>query len=409
MSKNKANFKNPDILVQMSRNIFRHIPLEERMHWHTNVPEEKQTLATSLKRIVKPFLVMAVVIFALIGGGLVTAFIAVNTHITSGEGYVDKQAEGFWDGTTNTGAVAQSIKGTDSFFNGQNYCNLKRLKTEYPGTFLRILNLALNNKKDLAQDNLNVATEGFVAKNGEDFSCDEMFSKDITKKDFEVLADVIDDTDLFIFAGTEEWEFFKKSVVKDIDVIKKVELETGIKSRVIVSQLVAEQMRLFYSNRPMFKKAVAPLKVLASMSQFSWGVLGIKEDTATAVERNLKDTTSPYYPGSEYENLLDFKTETIADERFKRITDYRNHYYSYLYAALYNKQIIAQWYKSGKDISNRPEILATLYNIGFRNSEPNDDPQTGGAEFTIEGKKYSFGRIAYNFYYSGELLDEFPQ
>lgn len=391
----------------MSRNIFRHIPLEERMHWHKAVVEEKPALTSSLKRAIKPILVMAVVIFALIGGGLVTAFIAVNTHLTSGEGYVDKQAEGFWN--NNTGAVADSIKNADNFFTSQNYCALKLLKKEYPGTFLRILNLALNDKKVLAQNNLNVAVEGIRSKSGDDISCDEQFSKDISKKDFEILADVIDTENLFIFASTTEWNFFKMAVVKDADVIKKVERQTGIKSRVIVAELVAEQMRLFYSNRPMFKQAVAPLKVLASMSQFSWGVLGIKEETATAVEKNLKDTTSPFYPGAEYEDLLNFKTDATADERFKRITDYRDHYYSYLYAALYNKQIIAQWYKNGKDISNRPEILATLYNIGFKNSEPNDDPQTGGAEFTIDGKKYSFGRIAYNFYYSGELLDEFPQ
>jgi len=385
----------------MTRNIFRHIPLEERMHWHKESPEP--SLKKSVTKIIKPFIIGTIVIFALIGGGLITAFIAVNTHITSGDGYVDKQADGFWQ--NNTAAIADSTNNTDSFFNGQNYCGLKRLKQEYPGTFLRILNLALNDKKELAQNNLNVA----VFTLDEDYSCDEVYSKDITKKDFELLADVIDTKDLFIFSGTEEWEFFKKSVVKDVEVLKRVERETGIKSRIIVAQLVAEQMRLFYSNRPMFKKAVAPLKVLASMSQFSWGVLGIKEDTATAVEKNLKDTTSPFYIGEEYEKLLDFKTDNIDQERFKRITDYRDHYYAYLYAALYNKQIVTQWYRDGKDISNRPEILATLYNIGFKNSEPNDDPQTGGAEFTIDGKKYSFGRIAYNFYYSGELLDEFPQ
>ncbi|MEI6420555.1 MAG: hypothetical protein WCO30_02875 [bacterium] len=91
-----------------------------------------------------------------------------------------------------------------------------------------------------------------------------------------------------------------------------------------------------------------------------------------------------------------------------RITDEHDHYFAYLYAALFNKQIITEWQKAGFDISNRPEILATLYNIGFSHSEPKDDPQIGGAEIDISGKTYSFGGLAYEFYYSGELLNELP-
>ncbi|MBP9701469.1 MAG: hypothetical protein KBD47_00625 [Candidatus Pacebacteria bacterium] len=392
----------------MSRNIFRHIPLEERMLVYSGIKEKKESVSDTVKKAVRPIITLAVIVFALIGGGLTFAFVAVNTHLTSSEGIIDRQADGFWEAGKSTAAVVNS-GGSDSFFNGQNYCDLKRLKEKYPGTFLRILNLALNDKKELAQNNISVAIDSLNEKEGADFTCDEQFSRDINKRDFEVLADVVDQGDLFIFANTDEWNFFKMAVIKDADILKRVERETGIRSRILVAQLVSEQMRLFYSNRPAFKQAVAPLKVLASMSQFSWGVLGIKEETATAVEKNLKNETSVFYPGPEYENLLDFKTEDKNAERFKRITDYRNHYYAYLYAALYNKQVITQWLREGVDISKRPEILATLYNIGFKNSEPNDDPQTGGAEYIIDGKKYSFGRIAYNFYYSSELLDEFPQ
>ena len=33
----------------------------------------------------------------------------------------------------------------------------------------------------------------------------------------------------------------------------------------------------------------------------------------------------------------------------------------------------------------------------------------GGAALDIDGNQISFGRVAYDFYYSGELLDQFPQ
>ena len=63
---------------------------------------------------------------------------------------------------------------------------------------------------------------------------------------------------------------------------------------------------------------------------------------------------------------------------------------------------------AGDDISHRPDILATLYNIGFDRSKPKPDPAVGGAMITIVDRKYSFGSIGYEFYFSGELMDQFP-
>lgn len=168
-------------------------------------------------------------------------------------------------------------------------------------------------------------------------------------------------------------------------------------------------MRLFYSDRPWFKKAVEPLKVLGSMTQFSWGIFGIKSETASTIENNLKSPQSSFYLGAESQNLLDFSTANPTQERFDRLTNSGDHYYSYLYAALLNKEIMAQWQKAGYDISNRPEILATLFNIGFDHSKPGPNPQVGGADLNIAGQDYSFGRLAFEFYYSSELLDDFPQ
>ena len=75
---------------------------------------------------------------------------------------------------------------------------------------------------------------------------------------------------------------------------------------------------------------------------------------------------------------------------------------------MFVKQIIAQWERSGYSIADRPEILATIYNLGFAKSLPKPNPEVGGAAFTINDVPYSFGSIAYEFYYSGELMEEFP-
>ncbi len=394
----------------MDNKDFLHLSLEDR---------EKISAYLSLQGVLKKtkkslwrfFLELIIVLFALAGFGFLAAFWGVKLHLTNTSGIIDRQTEAFWEGGKEAPSKFSLYrKGSGyTFFTKENYCSLKSLQKDFPGTFFRILNLALSNKAELAQNNLNVAIKNLSMVSASAPFCDFVFSTNITKADFESLAHVIDSKNLFLFTDSPEWDFFKNGVLKDADVIRRVEGETGIKGRVLVSELVAEQLRLFYSDRAWFEEAIAPVKVLVSMSQFSWGVLGIKQETALTIEKNLKAPDSAFYLGSEYENKLDFQTENVDSERFQRITDYHDHYYAYLYTALYNKEIIAQWKKEGVDISNRPEILATLYNIGFNHSVPNTDPQMGGAELTIAGNKYSFGRLAYDFYYSGEMLEEFPQ
>jgi hypothetical protein len=207
----------------------------------------------------------------------------------------------------------------------------------------------------------------------------------------------------------EEWLTFKNAITKDLTILKRVEGETGVSSRLIVSMIAVEQLRLFYSEREVFKQVFAPLKLLGNQTQFSWGIAGIKEETAKQIETHLKDKTSSYYLGETYETYLDFKTNNTDQERFERITDSRNRYFAYLYTALYLKQFITSWQKAGFDIAEKPEILATLYNIGFANSKPNADPKVGGAEIEINNTPYSFGRLGGEIYNSNELLEYFPR
>lgn len=212
------------------------------------------------------------------------------------------------------------------------------------------------------------------------------------------------------WSKTEEWKVFSEAVKKDRDVLTRVESETGISSRLIVSILAVEQLRLFTSEREIFKRAFSPLKILGTQSQFSWGVMGIKPETAEKIEANLKDKTSQFYLGEAYENKLDFKTDDVGQERFARITDEHDRYYAYLYGALYIKQFVEAWKKSGhEDISNKPEIIGTLYNIGFNNFSPKIDPRVGGSEIEIDGIKYSFGGLTYEIFNSVELLDFYPR
>ena len=213
---------------------------------------------------------------------------------------------------------------------------------------------------------------------------------------------------VFVWMNIAEWQDFKIAVGKDRRLIDSAAALCGLEPRLLVACLVGEQIRLFNSGREAYKKWIGPLKILSVESQFSFGVTGIKEATAIQIERNLLDSSSVFYPGKPFRNLLAFSSPDSAAVRIKRLTSYRNHFYSYLYAGLFLRQVMTQWESAGHSIRNRPEILATLFNIGFANSRPKPEPEVGGALIKIKDKEYTFGVIASQFYYSGELLELFP-
>ncbi len=220
----------------------------------------------------------------------------------------------------------------------------------------------------------------------------------------------------FDWMNIMEWKYFKEAVAKDKRYIDSAAKAAGVESRMIVACLVGEQVRLFNSRRERFKNFVAPLKSLALETNMSYGVTGIKENTAQRIEHYLKDSTSMYYLGDKYAHLLDYDStinynnqhNDTMSVRVKRLVQYKDHYYSYLYAAIYIKQIKTQWEKAGFPIDNRPEILASLFNLGYHKSIPKKNPAVGGSNFKIREQDYTFGSVAYEFYYSGEMSNIFP-
>ncbi len=217
-----------------------------------------------------------------------------------------------------------------------------------------------------------------------------------------------DTANLVPWMNEAAWPSLKAAIVKDRAAIEEAARLTGVEPRLIVGCLVGEQIRLFNSKREMYKKYLGPVKVLSVQSQFSFGVNGIKDFTAQKVERNLKDTSSIFYMGKKYEHVLDFNTADHASERYYRLTNYHNHLYSYIYTGCILHQTMLQWKRSGYDISKRPDILFTLFNLGFEASKPSANPQCGGSRIEANGRTYTFGRIGNDFYFSGELAKEFP-
>ena len=96
-------------------------------------------------------------------------------------------------------------------------------------------------------------------------------------------------------------------------------------------------------------------------------------------------------------------------ELYNRLTDEKDHYYSYLYTALFIKEIESQWAKSGFDVTKKPEVIVTLFNIGFNSSIPNANPTVAGSSITLGGHTYTYGELGTLIYNSNELSDIFSK
>lgn len=211
------------------------------------------------------------------------------------------------------------------------------------------------------------------------------------------------------WTNSAEWGVLRTAFSRDKDIINKAAKDAGISPRILLGGVIGEQLRFFGNSRESFKSYFEPLKILASLSSFSYGIAGLKPDTVKRIDENLKDTDSVFYLGEDMENVVTYpEGSDVATIRFERITDTKDTYYSYLYVGLFMRQVTSQWAKKGVDISNKPGVLATLYNLGFNRSVPKPDYGIGGAEVTVNGQIHSFGQLGEEFYYSNELREEFP-
>ncbi len=355
-----------------------------------------------VKNYLSKIAIVLVYVFAAIGFLLTAGFFAVKFHLTDSLGQIDLNDRYFSQSASIIKSLVASPDRSSALL--VNLCRAQVVKKIYPENGGKILTAYDRTHSDLVLAQMLAAAEMYLVGN---LDYQTGIKKCENSTDNFSVNNIKTDANLYAWINTPEWQTLKEGLAKDKEVINQVAVRTGVPARLIVSQVVGEQLRLFHSEREVYKQFFQPLKILGNEIKFSLGVAGVKEETAIQIEKNLVDRSSPYYLGTEFENMLSFQTSNYDEERFNRLTDSKDHTYSYLYTALFLRQIEAQWKKAGFDISDRPEILATIFNVGFAKSLPKENPQVGGSEIVINGKTYTFGALAYEFYFSGEMLDEF--
>jgi hypothetical protein len=321
-----------------------------------------------MKRVFQLIFRIFVAIFALIGATTTAVFFAMQFDLLNVRGNIDDRNQFFYDAYKEQSAATQDSKKSDPS------------TTNPPRRIVRIIS---SNQEPDQEDATN---------NPLDHPC-----QDPT----ELICD---------WNETTEWAVIGAALRKDQATLKRVERETGVPARLIAAVVVPEQARFFSSNREVFKRWFEPMKLLGSLSQFSLGVSGIKQETAKRIEEHANNPDSSLYPGDTIAPLLSYPDEADHNETlYDRLTDEDDHYYSYLYTAAFVKEIITQWERAGFPINNRPDVIITLFNLGFDRSKPHDNPTAGGATLSIGGTNYTYGTLGNLFYRSEELTDIFPQ
>ena len=375
----------PETSLQTSDNTSKQPPKKVR---------KKRSLWKSWKRLKgrTKFYLIVLHLFALVGAGILGAWAFFELGFTNNNGGADKNNR-YLTESQHYLASSDSVNSQEAALNG--YRHLSVLRQFYPKNADLIFNAARYSDRPTAVQEMIYAANMYM----QDDDHAGAYRKMVDDVDNILKSKKMQpfEGNVIPWMNDSAWPALKAAILKDSALIYEAARLTGVEPRLIVGCLVGEQVRLFNSKREMYKRYLGPMKVLSVQSQFSLGVNGIKDFTAMQVERNLTDTASIFYMGKPYEHILDFQTADHQSERFSRLTNYRNHLYSYIYTGCILHQTMLQWRRSGYDIVNRPDILFTLFNLGFQASKPGPDPKCGGSHITVHDEVYTFGVICNDF------------
>lgn len=130
----------------------------------------------------------------------------------------------------------------------------------------------------------------------------------------------------------------------------------------------------------------------------SIGLTQIKKSTSFWIINTAKDTKSSYSLPQKYLKYL-----PVYDAHDELIKILMNDSTNSLLAAIHIKQIIKRWQIENIDISNRPDIIMTLYSYGLFSRRTGKELMPNA---NMSPNK--LGRIAKSFFLSSKLKGEYP-
>lgn len=197
---------------------------------------------------------------------------------------------------------------------------------------------------------------------------------------------------VFAWSRTPEWDSALVALRRDRGAILRVARETGLSPRLVALPALCEQLRRAESFRDRYKRLFGRFVPTGSLSM---GVTGVKPETLRRLRPWCDPALAPWLDG-------------VPDDTLRARLGSPDPLWAYRYGALCLSAIACRWRAAGIELSDRPEILLTAYNLGENRCPPRPDPRAGGAVFRLGGREYTFGSFAWEFYGSARAWPLLP-
>ena len=188
-----------------------------------------------------------ILLFALVGFVFSAVFFAVKFNLTKQSGSIDFNDRFFKElSEKEYKSVKDENQKNETQRKALLYSKILILNNFYPQNAALILNSFVQNQDVVVAEKMFDALQFRLADNKE---YQKLVNEEEKKHSIKDKTETDSKQNLFEWMNTEEWEVLKASILKDKKLIDSVEKVTGVKSRMIVSLLIGEQIRLFHSSR----------------------------------------------------------------------------------------------------------------------------------------------------------------
>jgi hypothetical protein len=208
--------------------------------------------------------------------------------------------------------------------------------------------------------------------------------KSENQKDFVKQNILQDERSQYVIKQLTSWDYYSH--------IQQVSNIFQIDQKLLVSAIGVEQFRYLTTNRAYAKKMIKSNKHLTKFSKFSYGPWWIKVATA----REIQDSVKKYNP----EIYQKYFQEDVWLKNSALIEKLEDEFWGILYAWALIYSIQERWKQAWFDISHKPGVLITLYNMwNPKHKKPHANPDIWGSIIIVEWDKRYFWEIWELFYY----------
>lgn len=249
----------------------------------------------------------------------------------------------------------------------------KQWLKEYKAFIIRTTILIKQDRYDMLSDDLKELEEEYL----------ETFT--LKKQNLPSWSILLSENVQYVLSKLLNDEYYKKN-------IEKASNELEINKNLLVTSVWVEQVRHMTTTRWYAKNLIKQNKYLTNFSKFSYWLGWIKVKTARKIQANTQLYNLEAY------NKYFLKDKDLKDHELIETLTMDYNWLLYASSLIYNIQ--KRWSDSWYDLTNKPWVIVTLYNMwNPADKAPHSTPDLGWSLININWKKLYFWEIWYLLYH----------